>query len=480
MNSNELLSLAYYGPIVLAFALALVAVQGAFLAIEQRYPRSTLVVVPVSICLGIALSTLLSGRNLTFASMDIRLISSVAPVSGSSPLRVLTAVILAVCFAKVVALLMRRELPQAPKLGGQTLLLTLFGFLVATHGLSAAFGAYPAFVHNSYYPIPIFVAFFMARGDDLSPCLDAVKVSLLGLMVGSLLAAIAAPPLALQPNYVGSIPGLSVRLWGLGPHANAIGPLALLMALLLYLRPFGRVWIQYAAWATLLTVLVLSQSKTIWAAGFFCLALLAFYGRGRDAKGRLKPGYLLALVIAVLCLVLAVVAADVGSLAGKLMASKEGAQLLTLTGRTTIWAEAWNTWMGHFWFGYGPEAWGALHRAQIGLPFAFHAHNQLMQSLSSAGVFGGLFMLLYLGCMLLASWRAAPLTRGVSLALGLVILMRAISEAPLELDGLFSGELLLHLTWFVLVLLPFGSNAVASTAPKSSLRGPKVFTAVRA
>ncbi len=469
MNSGELLALGYYGPIVLAAALALVLVQGAFLAIEQRYPQRTLAVVPVAICIGIGLSTLLSRRNLTFASVDIRLIASEDAGGASTFLRALTAVILAVCLSKIVALLMRRRLRSAPRLGGQTLLLTLLAFVFATHGLSAAFGTHPAFVHNSYYPIAVFLAFFMARGEDLSPFLDMVKGCLLVLMMGSLLAAVFMPALALQPDYAGLIPGLSVRLWGLGSHANAIGPLALLLALLLYLRPFKTVWLQYMAFSTLLTVLVLAQSKTVWAASFVCLALLALYGRGRDTQGRLKPGYLLAFLFAVLCFALVVVAADTERLVAKLTTSKLGGDLLTLTGRTTIWSEAWSTWLGNFWFGYGPDAWGPLHRTQIGLPFAFHAHNQLLQTLSSAGFFGGLFLLAYSGCMLLASWRAARITRGVSLAVCLVVLARAVSEAPLEVKGLFSGEILLHLTWFVLVLLPYASSErIAKAAPPTS------------
>ena len=112
-----------------------------------------------------------------------------------------------------------------------------------------------------------------------------------------------------------------------------------------------------------------------------------------------------------------------------------GGELSTLTGRSTIWAEAWRTWMANLWFGYGPKVWGPLHRARIGLPFAFHAHKQLMQSLSGAGLFGGITMLAYLTCMLGASLRAARHTRGVSLALAVVMLARAMTEAPLELDG---------------------------------------------
>jgi O-antigen ligase len=458
VTANDLLGLAFYGPIALGFALGLVLVQGAVLAIEHRYARWTLAAVPAAICLGIALSTLLSGRNLRYAALDIGSIGAGSGGAGNI-LRGLTAVVLALCFAKILSTLMRQAGAAQTSPGGRHLLASLLAVFVATHGLSAAFGTHPAFVHNSYYPIAVFVAFFMARDTAPEHFVESLKISLLALVVGSILLAAVWPSLALQPDYASPIPGLRVRLWGLGAHANGIGPLALLAALMLHLRPFRARWLQYFAWAAVLTVLLLAQSKTVWAVAVACAVLLAGYESGWDEKGRLKPGYLLAVLLAIVLVVLAVMAADLGRVVGKLSASKAGGELATLTGRTTIWLEAWRTWMENFWFGYGPEAWGPLHRAHIGMPFAFHAHNQLMQSVSSAGLFGGLTMLVYLACMLVASWRAARLTRGVSLALALVVLARAMTEAPLEVDGLFTGEMLVHLTWFALVLRPYSDES---------------------
>ena len=458
MTANEWLGVAYYGSIALGLALGLVLVQGAVLALEHRYSRWTLAVVPAAICLGIAVSTLLSRRDLRYAALDIGNLSG-RPGDGGSVLRALTAMVLALCFAKILSALMRHSRTPEPSPGGRHLLLSLLAFFVATHVLSAVFGTHPAFVHNSYYPIAVFAAFFMARATSPEPIIESVKVSLLALVFGSLLLAMARPSLALQPDYAGLIPGLRVRLWGLGAHANAIGPLALVAALLLHLRPFRSQWLQYLAWAAILAVLVLAQSKTAWAVALACAVLLAGYDRGRDDRGRLKPGYVLALLLATVAVVLVVIAGDVGRIVGKFAASKAGGELATLTGRTTIWVEAWRAWMDNVWFGYGPEAWGSLHRAQVGMPVAFHAHNQLMQSVSSAGLFGGLTMLVYMAFMLVASWRAARLTRGVSLALALAVLARVLTEAPLDVDGLFTAEVLIHLTWFALVLRPYAEGS---------------------
>ncbi|MFY7866991.1 O-antigen ligase family protein [Roseateles sp.] len=481
MSSAELIGVAYYGAFAFGTAALLILVQGGFLSLESRFARWTLPAVPVFLCLGIALSTLLSGRNLKYASFDIRTIEGTGGDGGGHVTRALTGLVLAICFAKILTCLMNSRARRAAPAGGQGLFVALLAFFAATHVLAAALGAYPTFVHNSYYPIVMFIAFFLARGEGLEASLHALKCALLGLMVGSLVAALLLPSLAIQPDYPGWIPGFTIRLWGLGSNANSIGPLALLLGLLTYQRPFRRSWMNVLAGVAVLTVFVLAQSKTVWASGLVCVVVLMLYGRGRDAQGRLKPGFVLGLLALALVAMGALMVLDLGRIASKIVDSKAGGEIATLTGRTAIWAEAWRLWLDNLWFGYGPEAWGPVHRFRIGMPFAFHAHNQLMQSLSVAGLFGGLALLAYLACLLLASWRAAAQTRGVSLALAVAVLARCVSEAPLELEGLFVGETLIHLAWFAMVLLPYrrGEGAEATpfghAAPASALsRLPQV------
>lgn len=472
MNTAELFGTLYYSGIALVFALGLVLVQGVFLSLESRFSRWTLPAVPLALCIGMAVSSLLSGRNLKFATADIRTIGSLEGLGGGGIMRAITAVVLALSFAKIVSRLMSSRLTRPEPVGGQALLVTLLLFFLSTHVLSAAFGAHPAFVHNSYYPILVFVAFFMARSEGTERAIDALKVGLSLLMVGSLVAAVVMPSLAVQPDYPSWIPGFKIRLWGLGSNANSIGPLALLTGLLLFYRPYTRVAFNVLIWLSLLVVFFLSQSKTVWVAGVVCLAVLMLYGRGRDTRGHVKPAFILTMLLLAFVVVVGVAAIDLGRIADRIAATKAGSELSTLTGRATIWGEAWRTWMSNLWFGYGPEAWGPLHRARIGLAFAFHAHNQLLQSLSGAGLFGGVTMLAYMFCMLAASVRAARFTRGVSIALAIIMLTRWMTEAPLELEGLFIGETIIHLAWFMVVLVPFGRQAVPSAQASPGATGP--------
>lgn len=476
MNSAELAGVAYFGFIAFVVAVLLVLIQGAFLSLESRFARWTLPAVPVLLCLGIAMSSLLSGRNLRFASVDIGSIEREG-VGGGHVTRALTALVLAICFAKMLSVLMALRGRRGQSHGGQGLFTALLAFFAATHVFAAALGAHPKFVHNSYYPIVVFIAVFMARAEGGTAYLDALKCALMGLMLGSLAAAVLMPSLAVQPDYPGWIPGFTIRLWGLGSNANSIGPLALLLGLLTYHRPFQRGWLNILAALAVLAVFVLAQSKTVWASGLVCVAVLMLYGRARDAHGRVKPGFVLGLLALALFALGALTVLDLGRISANIAASKVGGEIATLTGRTAIWAEAWRIWLDNFWFGYGPEAWGPMHRFRIGMPFAFHAHNQLLQSLSVAGLFGGLACLAYLGCLLVGSWRAASHTRGVSLALAAAILARCVSEAPLEIEGLFIGETLIHLAWFAMVLLPYerrpqaGKDVFAAAAGTTAPRG---------
>lgn len=309
----------------------------------------------------------------------------------------------------------------------------------------------------------------MARASVTLSAILAARNALTALIMGSLLAAVVLPRLAIQPNYDGWIPGFTIRLWGLGSHANSIGPLALVTALLLYFAPYQSRALSLLAWISTFVAFVLAQSKTAWAIGLGCGLLLAFWGRGRTADGRLRPGYVVFLLALTLIGAAFVLAFDWNSFVRLFATDKAGAELSTLTGRTAIWSEAVRTWMANVWFGYGPDAWGPAHRARIGMPFAFHAHNQLMQSLSATGLLGAFSMLAHMGTMLIASWRAASPTRGVSMAIAMLMFVRALSEAPFGLGNLYVGETLTQVVWFLLVLLPF-QTANDRQSVRSSLK----------
>ena len=198
---------------------------------------------------------------------------------------------------------------------------------------------------------------------------------------------------------------------------------------------------------------MLAQSKTAWAAGFVVLPLLAWSRYGRAPTGGMRISFALCLISVLVAATLVLMFGNLDKLWLKLAGGQVGSDVSSLSGRAQIWLAALDAWRANPLFGYGPTAWGPLHRLSIGMPFAFSAHNQFLQSLSGAGTLGLLSLLTYLGLLSVCAWRASAATRGVSLALLVIVLLRCMTEAPFSAATLFNGDTLTQLVLFRIALL---------------------------
>ena len=449
MSMFEIIFTVVYLLITVGAAIAVVAALGFAMHGEHRWgARFVPAIVPL-IALGIAASTLFSGRNLAFAEKHIGLIAGQSS-GGTQILQLITLTILCITVAKLIGSFVRRQsVPAAP---GTALFVALLIYVVASNFLPSAFGAVPTFVHSMLYPVLIFSAAWAARRESPEATISAAKVTLYTLMIGSLMAALIMPAIAVQPNYQELIPGLNIRLWGLGSSANSIGSLALLTLLVEYLQPTRNRWLRAPLILATGMVFVLSQSKTVWIALLMVLTILGWY---RWVKGRSQPAgmvIVLAFIGATSALLVALLLMDVGARWDRIADSRLGTSLSTLTGRTSIWEVALREWLRNPLFGYGPTIWGPKFRMEFNIPYAFHAHNQFLQTLSAAGTLGFVALLAYLRYVIPAAWRMAATTRGVSLALLGMILFRCVTEAPLAMTALMGGDVLTHFLLFVIIL----------------------------
>ncbi|ALT78068.1 O-antigen ligase family protein [Paucibacter sp. KCTC 42545] len=456
MSEKELIPLLIYMGGALVFALILVAVQAAFLEFELRMGRWLLPLIMPLLLLGIGFSTLLAGRSLKYAAMNIGGIGSNAG-GGDNLMRMITALVLAISISKIVRALFSvtsvAKLENSAEPGvSKFVFVSFLAFFFCTVIFPSALGAHPTFVHNAVYPVILFSAAYFSRKEPIELLIQWAKTGLFIFLFCSLALALIKPDMVLQPAYQGWVPALNVRLWGLGAHANSIGPLALFLILLQVLRPSPNRGFGLLIWFTALIVLVLAQSKTVWLSGILVALIIAAYRGGREPGGGIKPSFMLGLIGLMLLACLSLLFVDIDRLLLKLSLTQAGSDISTLTGRSSIWAVAMQVFAASPVFGYGLEAWGPAHRIQIGMPFAFHAHNQLLQTMSVAGAVGGLSLLVYFFAILKAAWRAAPRTGGVSLGLVLFIAIRCVGEAPLELTGFFVGELVLHFFLFALLV----------------------------
>lgn len=397
-----------------------------------------------------AFSIVVSDRDLTSFFLEYELPESATVrhplVALLQPL--ISLLILTVTGERIITRWIRRKTMPAPP---GLLLLAFVMFWVGTVALPALFGANPHVSHDYAYPLVIGIAAVLATGIERDRAIQAARDAMLMLMAASLVFIPLQPTLVLDNAYgQGLIPGLP-RFAGIAPHAVAMGLLAQLGLLCLQASPYRHVWFNRLAWGIGLAALVMAQSKTAWVAFIACaLCLIAFrsgpalWRRISDPKNPTMGVVAVLGVIAVLVTLGGVLAlSDLGGQIEDFLATSQGAQLASLTGRDKIWAIAYDEWLRNPVFGYGPTLWDSEFRASIALPNATHGHNQFMDTLSRSGTVGAVLLVVYAAVLLACSIRYASQSGGLSLALFVAITMRSVSEVPLALFG-YSMELIAH------------------------------------
>lgn len=455
MTGSELIATGIYSGMAFILGVLVIAGLGILLQTDRYIGRWVAFIVVPAMGLGTALSSALSGRDLKYAYNNIEAIAATGAAGGTNLLRLITAAVVGISAATVIATLFRRSRrPDRPiPAPGQPLFASFVAFFLCNAIFNAAFGTVPAFVHNVIYLPVVFGAVYIWRQEPLDSFVRMAKWMLMAFMLGSLALALAKPALAVQTAYKGWVPGLSIRLWGLGSNPNSIGPLALLLLLLEWMQPSRLLWSRALSWGLGLTVLLLAQSKTAWVAGFAMVSVVTWYRVGRAPGGGMRIGFALALIAGLLVLAAGLAFVDLGRIWDRIAATRVGSDVGTLSGRTQIWVAAIEAWWQNPVFGYGVLAWGPEHRAALGMPFAFSAHNQFLQSMSMAGTLGLVSLLVYLGVLGVCCLWAVEVTRGASVALFLFVLLRCLTEAPLTPGTLYNGDAITHLLLFRIALL---------------------------
>lgn len=331
-------------------------------------------------------------------------------------------------------------------------LLVALGVYFSTNvALCAYFATHQSFSHEYVYAVLIGFAVLLMTRKESDAAISALRNALLGLLAASLAVAPFIPDLVFSRDYQGIIPIISVRYSGLAAHPNSLGALTVTFLLCLTGKPLRTRGLNRAAWTLGLLSLVLSQSKTSWAAFLICISWMIYFRQRDKLRDRLfdyrapYAGVASVLLVLTLCSVVILgflfggAADSIASFAG----SREGAELLSMTGRDQIWAVAIEEWRKSPLFGYGLTIWDRAYRLQINMPFALHAHNQFFQSLSSSGLVGAAGLSMYVLILLVYSIRTAKATGGLSLAVFTLLFIRSVSEIPLSMVN-YGAEQLVH------------------------------------
>jgi len=438
----------------LVLSLAAVLALGTAMEFENRWRVLMVPALYFLILVNNCLAPLLSGRDVLSPDGLAR-----PGAAGKWFTRMIIVATLTICAARMVAAGFSHE--NRGMRGG--VLLTGFGiYFLTAIVLTSALGTHPEFKHDQYYVPFLFAAVYASRAQDPELALGFAKVGLFGFLLASCLVSLVAPQLTIEPNYHSWIPGVNFRFWGLETHANSMGPLALVYLLIALHQPFERRWLQRLGLFLGVAVLLLAQSKTTWTAAMITVPLLLIVRNGAWGAAAFS---LLSLggVIGIALLVLPALGVSLEALSE----TQQGYEASRFTGRDVIWSLALQEWMRNPLFGYGISMWDDAYRMRIGMDHAVSAHNQFLQTLSVAGTIGLLGLLVYLGTLARYAIRAARPSQGLSIALLILVLLRCVTETPLQLESFLSGAFVTHLLLFHLALA--GGQHAPSAAPAAPM-----------
>lgn len=215
-----------------------------------------------------------------------------------------------------------------------------------------------------------------------------------------------------------------IRLQGVTPHPNALGPLTVIGAILLILFQSHKKLSWLPLFLVLMVTLFLTKSRSSFVAFLFFLIAYAW---------RLKPAGLAWLKVSGVIL-LFVIIISVGFFEVKTFGGRD----YTLTGRTLLWQASLEDWMTHPVLGVGfgasavPTPNSFLTKVQKKLSWvAVHSHQEILQLFNEVG-------LAFAPIILFVLFFSFPYKSEVGMLIFLPFLIFLMVESPLFEGTVFS------------------------------------------
>ena len=414
---------------------------GALVSAEWR---ATLMVVVVGI--GAFLSVALTSRTLSETRIEQGVVVMYEDFAdGFAASRWLSVVLLAASLMEVARGWAAARAAAQPD-PARPIIYALLAYYFGTLLIQGLASEHTGFSYKALYvPIMLTGAYYLpvrhVRG-----ILEAAKGVMLLLTLGSLGAAVAAPDFVLHRPAPGVIPGIDWRLFGLAPHANTLGPVALLGILLELYSPSRSRWLRALNLSVAVAVFVLAQSRTAWVAGVLISIVVQLPRVLAPKPGSVdqRASFTRSIWALLVCIGLVIIAAfGLAALSGTDYLQRK-TDIGTLNGRFQIWDITLEAWRENVLFGYGPEVWSPQRRLQFNMFGVGQAHNQFVQTLGEAGLLGLSLLIVYLLTLFGIAWRCFSASRGLIMALLLLLLARCVTESPLRSEGVLSWATFLH------------------------------------
>lgn len=312
--------------------------------------------------------------------------------------------------------------------------------------LSAVFGTVPKISANLLLlPLITFITLICIEDIPFSWFISNVKLILFVYVFGSLISILVAPSWAISPYSSLFEPLINFRLWGVASHPNSLGPLALVFLVLNSGYPWKTKPLSTIANLLAIIVFILAQSKTAYIGGFIVLVYLFLYNNRQTEYSRLKSilFYFVLLISATILI----------SFADHTITDVfNSPSFRTLTGRIAIWTITLEYFFKDPIIGYGPTLWDEDFRYQYSMSYAGQSHNQYIQTLGSSGIIGLICLMIFIYFIFFYAKRINHSTKGISIGLFIILIIRTITETPLRLYNLDNSFFLFFVLYTFLIL----------------------------
>lgn len=306
--------------------------------------------------------------------------------------------------------------------------------------LSCLGGAVASFP-EPYWVSPLLVMAFLIPADYTHDWFLKVSRIALRVILVSSFVALLNPTIGFNYDENRTFLGLA-RMQGITPHPNTFAFIVVIGLILEMSAGSKLIWkLLYVAG------ILMAQSTTAYLMAAVGLLIIS----NRLSKLARVAASISAFVFACLALVNTEWAAQVIE---EVLPSTAG----SFNGRTAIWAAVLFGFESNPVFGYGPSLLDEDYRQQY-LPYfdaAAQAHNQWYQTLGGTGIIG-VASLVILGLVMLGvALRSRKATRGLTLAMFVVMVLRGVTETPLRPSGMSIATFCLIIVLVVIASAPRG------------------------
>ncbi len=373
---------------------------------------------------------------------------------------------LVVCVLAIASVRFMFFIRRMHEIAGRLLLVgVLLFYLLSNYVINNLLGSHSQLSMQPFYAAAFILVFPLMHEGDLTSFVSFARDVLVAFCMAGMLLIPVLPDVVLQTNYAQG--AFSLRFWGLASHANTMGPLLVVAIILTSSCRYMNRWFHVIVSFILIIGLFATQSKTSMLALVICFLMKYVWNRfdpGQVDRSQFMAVFsgraaamstmLVALVLLVDFVLFVGSMGSIGSSGGQARS-----EILSLTNRDIIWRAAFDEFQRSPWFGYGSGIFDEAFRYRVRIFSAANAHNQVMHTISMAGILGLWGLVVYVWTLGYFAFKKAAVDNGIAIMLYVLMLVRSITEIPFSIHSPTSVEVFLQVLLMAVLVSGLGDHA---------------------